>query len=203
MVSKISKVNSTRLPTNSPSDMSFAGSGTSSAKAQGLVAKRNAMRSNPSGQKKEMTNEEVNQTSKESQIRKLKSDIKMLYKQLEDASAMSPGPNAVTDSPWTEGPRANYATGQMEQTMAQIRVKERQIQMVEKYGDKINPNNRSEYNDLMMVYEQMGQEAVNQDWDPSYKGYGSSQFFENKNVADNMFRLRNKEQILIAQIENS
>ena len=136
------------------------------------------------------------------QIAQIKSEIAMLYKQVEEGLKNSPGPNAVSQSPWTEGPRANQATGQIEKAMAQIRVKEKKIKALEEAEKSGNTNNPA-FNELMKTYNQMEDMAKLQDFNPGYDGFNSIKMTTNSYVGDQMFKLRNLAELHKAEMANN
>lgn len=136
------------------------------------------------------------------QISQLKSEIAILYKQVEDGLKNSPGPNAVSQSPWSEGPRANQATGQIEQAMAQIRVKEEKIKAIES-AEKEGKTNTPAFNELMTTYNQMEEMAKLQDFNPGYDGFNSPKMTTNSYVGDQMFKLRNLSELHKAEMANN
>lgn len=136
------------------------------------------------------------------QIAQIKNEIAMLYKQVEEGLKNSPGPNAVSQSPWTEGPRANQATGQIEQAMAQIRVKQEKIKALEQ-AEKSGNLNDPAFNDLMKTYSQMEDMAKLQDFNPGYDGFNSIKMTTNSYVGDQMFKLRNLAELHKAEMANN
>lgn len=136
------------------------------------------------------------------QIAQIKSEIALLYKQVEQGLKNSPGPNAVSQSPWSEGPRANQATGEIEQAMAQIRVKEEKIKAIES-AEKEGKTNTPAFNELMSTYNQMEDMAKLQDFNPGYDGFNSIKMTTNSYVGDQMFKLRNLAELHKAEMANN
>ncbi|GEM_PF-3730279 len=134
-------------------------------------------------------------------VKQIKSEINLLYIQLAEIQKSSVGPNEVRQSPWTSGPTANYQTGQKEQIMALVRIKEEKLKAIENFGG--GSSNRAAFNNLMNVYNQMEDMAKLQDFDPSYKGFNSPSITTNSYVFDKMTNLRSLAEIYKAQIANS
>lgn len=136
------------------------------------------------------------------QIAQIKGEIALLYKQIEDGLKNSPGPNAVSQSPWSEGPVANQATGQIEKAQALIRVKQEKIKAIES-AEKEGKTNSPAFNDLMNTYNQMEDMAKLQDFNPSYDGFNSPKMTTNSYVGDQMFKLRNLAELHKAEMANN
>ncbi len=141
-------------------------------------------------------------SSENGNIKQIKSEIALLYIQLAEVQKSSVGPNEVTQHAWTSGPQANYETGQKEQIMALIRIKEEKIKAIESFGEG-GGSNKAAFNDLMKTYTQMEDMAKMQDFDPSYKGFNSNSITTNSYVFDQMTNLRSMAEIYKAQIANS
>lgn len=142
------------------------------------------------------------ESSSNNSIKQIKGEIALLYIQLAEVQKSSVGPSEVRESPWTSGPRANNETGQKEQIMALIRIKEEKIKAIESFGEG-GGSNKAAFNDLMKTYTQMEDMAKMQDFDPSYKGFNSNSITTNSYVFDKMTNLRSMAEIYKAQIANS